>query len=244
MIVVLPPSETKTEGGTGVLALDALVFPSLTGRRRRAMAAARRIPLRDAATVLKLGPRSAHEAGWNRALSTSPVRPAIERYAGVLYEGLDAASLDGGATGWLERHVLLASAMFGLLRPSDPIPAYRLSASTPLPALPLKGLWSGALPAALASTGEWVLDARSSAYAALGPAPAGSAILHVESEDPDGRRRALNHFNKHGKGELVRGLARSGAEVASRDELLAWGADAGVRLEPRGEQDVVLVLPA
>jgi cytoplasmic iron level regulating protein YaaA (DUF328/UPF0246 family) len=208
------------------------------------MAAARRIPLREAAAVLKLGPRSAHEAAWNRALTTSPVRPAIERYAGVLYDGLDAASLDPAGARWLERHVLLASAMFGLLRPSDPIPAYRLSASTTLPGLPLKALWGAALPPALASTGEWVLDARSSSYAALGPAPARSAVLHVEAEDPDGRRRALNHFNKHGKGELVRALAASGAEVASRDDLLAWGRAAGVRLEPRGDTDVVLLLPA
>jgi cytoplasmic iron level regulating protein YaaA (DUF328/UPF0246 family) len=67
-------------------------------------------------------------------------------------------------------------------------------------------------------------------------------VLHVEAEAADGRRRALNHFNKHAKGALVRRLAETDAEVGSRDALLEWGTAAGMRLEPRGEQDVTLVV--
>ena len=89
---------------------------------------------------------------------------------------------------------------------------------------------------AIGSTGEWVLDARSEAYIALGAAPAGSAFLHVETAEG----RALNHFNKHAKGALVRRLAETGAEAGSRADLLDWGAAHGVALEPRGEHDLVL----
>ncbi|MGT2424740.1 hypothetical protein [Amnibacterium kyonggiense] len=81
-----------------------------------------------------------------------------------------------------------------------------------------------------------MLDARSEAYVALGPAPAGSAFLHVETSEG----RALNHFNKHAKGALVRRLAETGAAAASRGELLAWAAVHDVPLLPRGEADLVL----
>jgi cytoplasmic iron level regulating protein YaaA (DUF328/UPF0246 family) len=194
------------------------------------------VPLRDAPSVLKLGARTAHEARWNRELTTGPVLPAIERYTGVLYDGLGAPRLAPEARTWVDEHVVIASALFGLLRASDPIPLYRLSGSTSLPDLSLKAHWRDAVAAAIAAMGEWVLDARSEAYVALGAAPAGSAFLLVESAEG----RALNHFNKHAKGVLVRTLAETSAEAGSRDELLAWARAHDVRLHARGDGDLVL----
>jgi cytoplasmic iron level regulating protein YaaA (DUF328/UPF0246 family) len=196
------------------------------------------------ARVLKLGPKQADEARRNRGLRRAPVLPAIERYSGVLYDGVAVRELDPAARGWLDEHVLIGSALFGLVGAADPIPAYRLSAGAPLPGLPLAAHWRPALSRTLRRQGGWVLDARSAAYAALGPAPAGSAVLAVEQESSDGRRTALNHFNKHAKGALARRLAETRPEIASRDDLLAWGAAAGIRLEPRGDADVTLVVPA
>jgi cytoplasmic iron level regulating protein YaaA (DUF328/UPF0246 family) len=225
-----------------VLDPAGLGFPELRGRRRTAIAALRRVPLVEARRMLKLGERSLHEAAWNRALTTGPTLPAIERYTGVLYAGIAVAGLSAAGRAWVEEHVVVASALFGLVRAGDRIPAYRLSGSTALPGLPLKAHWGGPVRAALGGLGEWVLDARSSAYVALGAAPAGSAFLHVESVEADGRRRALNHFNKHAKGALVRALAESGAEVDSRAALLAWADGHAVPLEARGDTDVTLLV--
>ena len=238
MIVLLPPSETKAEGGDGVLDPAALGFPSLRGKRRTAAAALKRVPLRDAPAVLKLGARNAHEARWNRELTAGPVLPAIERYTGVLYDGLAAATLAPDARAWVDDHVVIASALFGLLRAADPIPLYRLSGSTTLPDLPLKAHWRAAVTKAVAATGEWVLDARSEAYVALGAAPERSGFLHVETGDG----RALNHFNKHAKGALVRRLAETGAEASDRADLLAWAEAHHVALVPRGDADLVLLV--
>lgn len=238
MIVLLPPSETKAVGGEGVLDPASLGFAALRGRRRTTAAALRRVRLAEAPAVLGLGLRTAHEARWNRGLTTGPTLPAVERYTGVLYDALDVRGLDPAARAWVDGRVVIASALFGLLRPSDRIPAYRLSGSTSLPDLPLRAHWSGAIAAVLRATGEWVLDARSESYVALGPAPAGSAFLTVETVDG----RALNHWNKHAKGALVRALATTRADVDSRDALLAWAAGAGVPMRPRGPDDVGLIV--
>ena len=56
--------------------------------------------------------------------------------------------------------------------------------------------------------------------------------------------RALNHFNKLHKGRLVRALAESAPEIGSRADLLEWARGSGLDLRPRGDSDVVLVVPA
>src|ERR1700712_4873395 len=115
-MVLLPPAETKAEGGAGVLDPAALGFPSLRGRRRTAQAALKRVPLRNAPGLLKLGARNAHEARWNRELTTGPVLPAIERYTGVLYDGLGVATLAPAARSWADGHAVIAPPLLGLLR--------------------------------------------------------------------------------------------------------------------------------
>jgi cytoplasmic iron level regulating protein YaaA (DUF328/UPF0246 family) len=242
VIVLLPPSETKAEGGTGAFALGRLSFRPLTPQRRTVVDAVVALSLDpvEAARVLRLGSKGGAEVDRNRRLRRAPVLPAIERYTGVVYEGIGAPTLQPAARAWLEEHVLIASALLGLVAAADPIPAYRLSASTALPGIPLARHWSAPVAAVLARGRDWVLDARSSGYAAFGAAPATSGALLVET--PDGR--ALNHFNKLHKGRLVRALAQSGAAVSSREDLLDWSRGSGLRLEARGGRDVVLLAEA
>ncbi|OUD81120.1 hypothetical protein BC477_18920 [Clavibacter michiganensis subsp. michiganensis] len=53
--------------------------------------------------------------------------------------------------------------------------------------------------------------------------------------------RALNHFNKKAKGELVRALILAGRDLRSVAELLDWAEDAGVELSRGGSGELVLV---
>ncbi|WIB12821.1 hypothetical protein [Curtobacterium sp. MCPF17_052] len=50
----------------------------------------------------------------------------------------------------------------------------------------------------------------------------------------DGRRKALNHWNKTAKGWLVSLLGRTQASVSSMVELAAWAAAHGVVIEQVG----------
>jgi hypothetical protein len=169
--------------------------------------------------------------------------PALDRYDGVLFDELDAASLPADARRFAGRHLAIASALFGVTAALDPIPAYRLSHDSRLPgATSLARIWKAPLTAALAGREELVLDLRSEGYAALGPAPAGSLYVRVVSVAGDGRKRALNHFNKKGKGAFARQLLLAGIDHPDVESLLAWAAAAGVRLEPGapGELDLVV----
>jgi cytoplasmic iron level regulating protein YaaA (DUF328/UPF0246 family) len=236
MLVLLPPSETKRDGGVEGSALDlsALRFPELTAPRKAALSALRTLSrnLGISTGALGLGPKQRFEIDRNRVVTSSPVMPAIERYTGVLYDGLAAETLSVEARAWVDRHVLVNSALFGLIGAADPIPAYRLSHNSRLPGLALKKHWRPPLGSLLESSEGLVLDLRSESYAALGPLPRrdDAVYLRVVTQTPDGRTKALTHFNKKGKGVFVNALATAGVDHADVDSLLAWAASAGIGL--------------
>jgi cytoplasmic iron level regulating protein YaaA (DUF328/UPF0246 family) len=246
VLLLLPPSETKRDGGIEGSSLDlaALSFPSLTRSRRSALAGLRLISrtLAGSMTGLKLGPTQRFEIERNRTISSSPVMPAVERYTGVLYDALGADSLDSGSRELLGRVCVIHSALFGLISGDDLVPAYRFSHDSRSPGTSLARIWRDANAAELRAQHGFILDLRSESYVHLGPAPEGSYFLRVVTEGPGGTLRALNHFNKHGKGELVREIARAGHEFADADELLDWAPSAGIRLVrgAPGELDLIV----
>lgn len=249
MLVLLPPSETKRPGGVGEpLDLDALALPSLRAPREQVVAGLVGLSADEEASarVLKLSARRLHEVADNAALRSAPTLPAVDRYTGVLFDALDAETLDGPARAWLGAHVLIHSAPFGPVGALDGIPAYRLAASTSLPGLPsLRKIWADAVTAAIRDARpDFVLDLRSEAYAALGPVPADvdGVYARVVSRGSDGVVRALNHFNKKAKGELTRSLARSHARIGSVDDLLTWGGSAGHEMRSVGPGIVEVVV--
>ncbi len=251
MLILLPPSETKRAGGAGApLGLERLALPELAPQRAAVVDAlvALSADPDTAARVLKLSERQRGDIAANAALRTAPTMPAADRYTGVLYDALDAGSLDAPARRWLGAHVLIHAAAFGPVGALDAIPAYRLAAGTSLPGLPpLRRLWADAVGTALrANDARFVLDLRSEAYAALGPVPGdlSQAYVRVVSEGPDGVTRALNHFNKHAKGALVRALAQSRPRIGSAAGLRRWADAHGWQLRDGGPGELELVVTA
>jgi cytoplasmic iron level regulating protein YaaA (DUF328/UPF0246 family) len=184
------------------------------------------------AAALHLGPTQLFEVTRNRELGKSRLLPAIERYTGVLFDGLEVPSLSADARAFAARHLVIHSALFGLLGANDPVPAYRLSHDSRLPELSLKKTWRAAISTALSARDELVLDLRSEAYVELGPPVGPSAFfLRVVTAGVDGQKRALNHFNKKGKGELVRAIAQAGIDHDNVASLLDWAAATGIRLD-------------
>ena len=247
MLVLLPPSETKAPGGDGApLDLPALSAPELTAVRIELAEAlvklAADVPSSRAA--LGLSAKQDDEIERNAALWTSPTRPALERYTGVLYDALDVASMTRGQRARAERRLAVGSALFGLVRGEDPIPAYRLSATSSLPGLPtLRAVWRPVLSPVLAHLDELVVDLRSGSYAALAPVP-GAVTLEVLSERPDGSRSVVSHFNKAHKGRVARLLALTTGEPADVVGLRRLLRRAGLHVEHEAGTALTLVLPA
>jgi cytoplasmic iron level regulating protein YaaA (DUF328/UPF0246 family) len=249
VLVLLPPSETKCADGDGPpLRLDALGHPVLEPLRRQlvdeVIELAGDVPASRAA--LELSPLQDAEITRNATLWSSPTLPALRRYTGVLYDALDAGSLRGAAAGRAQRRLVVASALFGLLRATDPVPAYRLSAGSALPGRPtLPARWRPVLDPLLAAlaAGETVVDLRSGAYAALGRVP-GAVTVNVVAERADGTRSVISHLNKAHKGRLARVLAGTRAEPADAAAVAAVARRAGMQVERTGATRLDLVVRA
>lgn len=250
LTILLPPSETKRAGGEGApIDLGALALPVLREQRERVAEALMALSAdeEEAARVLKLSARQRGDIADNTRLLSAPTMPAVDRYTGVLYDALDAAGLPRAARGWLGRHVLIHSAPFGPVGALDGIPSYRLAAGTSLPGLPpLRRVWADAVTSALRETPPaFVLDLRSEAYAALGPVPSdlAGAYVRVVTEGPDGTVRALNHFNKHAKGEVVRALALTRPRATTAAGLRTWSSANGWTLRDGAAGELELAVP-
>jgi len=245
MLILLPPSETKRTGGLDPhLSVAGLRFPGLAALRRSLVRDVAHLARDPAASMvaLKLGPRLADEVGRNLVLAKSPTMPALDRYTGVLYDALDAASLAEEARRFAGEHLVIHSALFGPVSALDAIPAYRLSHDSRVPGIQLKRYWSAAVTREL-SGGGLILDLRSEGYVGLGPVAGNpqSYFLRVVTIGPDGTSRALNHFNKSAKGLLTRQLLMNGEDFESVPELLDWAVQAGIGLTLGGPGELVLV---
>jgi cytoplasmic iron level regulating protein YaaA (DUF328/UPF0246 family) len=175
MLIIVPSSEGKRAPATTGAPLDPdrLSFPTLAAVRARildALVTTSRAP--DALARLGVGTSIAGEVARNRQLASLPASPALEVYDGVLHRALDAASLDAAAAARAAHSLVLASSLFGLLRPDDRIPPYRLPVGARLLDLPrLEACWRpllGDVLADAAGSSGVILDLRASSYQALG----------------------------------------------------------------------------
>ena len=256
VLILLPPSEGKTAPRRGKpLDLDALSAGGLTPTRARILDTLVELCRDDpdaAARVLGLGPAQRDLVDRNAELRDAPTSRADAIYTGVLYDALDLGSLSSAARRRATSRVAVVSALFGMVRPGDRIPAYRLSGDAVLPGLgSVAGAWREVLgEAVLAGMRSGLLvDLRSSTYAAFWRPPADLArrvatvrVLH----ESDGRRTVVSHFNKATKGRIVRALLEDGADPRTPHALadaltrLGWSVEVG-EPTPRGTQlDVVV----
>jgi len=249
VLILLPPSEGKSAPRRGrPLDLPSLSFPSLAAPREEVLDALVALCAGDdaarAASVLGLGSTQLDEVARDAALREAPTARADAVYSGVLYEALDLPSLDAAArrraTSWLA----VTSGLFGLLRPADRVPAYRLSGDVSLPGVgTVSTYWGRRLDDAVreAAGRGLVLDLRSSTYAAFWrPTPdlADRVVTLRVLHEHGGTRKVVSHFNKATKGRLVRALLQDGAAPARpgrfADHLrtLGWKVEDG----PAGKQ--------
>ena len=242
MLILLPPSEGKTAPRRGKpLDLGSLSSPTLTDTRARLLETLTDLCRDDpdrAARVLGLGPAQRDLVERNADLATAPTARADAIYTGVLYDALGLVTLSPGARRRATSRVAIVSSLFGLVRPSDRIPSYRLSGDVSLPGVgPVAGVWRGTLDETVRETlgSGLVVDLRSTTYAAfwrpapdLAPQVATVRVLH----EVDGRRQVVSHFNKATKGRLVRALLEDGrtprtpGALADHLSYLGWKVEA------------------
>jgi cytoplasmic iron level regulating protein YaaA (DUF328/UPF0246 family) len=222
MLILLPPSETKRSGGVGI-SIDkaAIIWAALDPARDVLIKKLGTLSKNKSKAVkaLKLGKNPERDIQSLRELLTAPTMPAVERYAGTLFDALDYQSLSAEGKERAKERLFIQSALFGLLPATEQIPYYRFSASSQLPGIDLKKHWTKAHVAVWPRMVGPILDLRSKSYTALNPIPEREHYT-VEVLDEDSGK-ALNHFNKKAKGAFVRAALEHGLESVDQIPQIA-----------------------
>jgi cytoplasmic iron level regulating protein YaaA (DUF328/UPF0246 family) len=241
VLILLPPSEAKRPGGRGPSLSSSVPGDDAISAARPAVLAA----LVDfcggdadgAARALALPARSAAaDLATNVAVGNSPTMPALDRYAGTVYEGLDARTLTPAARRRALDSILIFSGLFGVSRADEPVPAYRLPVSATVPGIgALTPYWRERLPGPLTELigADLVVDLRSTDYAGMWR-PAGDQreqliTVRILNTLPSGALSVVSYPSKHGKGRLARALVSSRKRITTAAHVVdAWLTAGGV----------------
>ena len=152
------------------------------------------------------------ESDEPQPLAERPTRPSWQRYTGVVHQHADPASLDGADRDRFRRHVAYVSALAGLVRATDPLPAYRLEMAHVDDELGGLGPWwrphvTAALGEALAPNAVlWLLTGGE--YARAVGEPDRAQLVEPRFLRADGERSLPSATVKQCRGQLARALCQ------------------------------------
>lgn len=244
MIILLPPSSGKTAPTSGSsLDLSSLLFGSeLTTCREELIKNLHRVCSHaDAAQVLKIGPNTVSDIADNLDIYEAPTTTALNLYTGVLFEAakfnqtLENTTTENPQTtaalpaDILNSEIIIFSGLWGVVRPHDLLPNYRLSASVKLPHIgTVATYWKQQLSPLLnaALKDQIVVDCRSGEYRKMwtpsAKHPCELLQVVVQREDlHTGKRSVVSHNAKHMRGVLAGALFKQRATGKLSEDVSA-----------------------
>jgi len=248
--ILLPPSEGKAPGGDDCrnwidIAADCRLnaFGEMNLPRRamiNALRASLSLPVADLAKLFSVkGDRLDEVIATNGKLPAGPLMPAISRYSGVMFDFLDYGSMAKAEQVAFDQHAILFSGLWGLLRPTDLIPDYKLKMDASLPSLgKVSAFWKPLVSALLNPMLEDMIvwDLLPGAHRAAWDGKAGYAarwqVKFVQRGERKGKPvyKTVTHWSKALKGALVRFICEH--SVTSPDALVDFTHPEGYVYQP------------
>lgn len=244
LAILLAPAEGKQPGGNP-FAPDMFdyrtsgtfnYFEDLNPERRRLIDALQTVIDEDEEALEEVFDLEGYEleeaVRVDSEIYDAPLMSALDRYSpGTMYAAMDFANLPTGAQRRLLENGIIFSGLFGLLRPDDLIPNYRLSMNAELPGVgPVSEYWhermSPLLNKALGDRFVWDLlpAVNRSAWDDEHAYEARVRVKFLDDGEP-----VDDETHDIMRGHLVNFIVRETAE--DLEELLEWESDEGYRYE-------------
>jgi len=237
--ILLPPAEGKQPGGNP-FAPDMFdyrssntfnYFHDLNPERRKLIDALQRtIREGDEASLEKLfgvkGDFLEHAIEVDLDVYNAPLMSALDRYSpGVMYNAMDFTGLPTGAQRRLLEQGIIFTGLFGMLRPDDLIPNYRLRMDASLPDIGKVGQYweshiSGMLNKRLEGAFVWNLLPAIHQDSWVDAHTYEEMVTVQFFTERNGERKAVTHGVKTLRGQLVNFIVRETLEEL--EPLLEW----------------------
>jgi len=213
MIAVLSPA--KTLDYESALPKLQPTTPRFAAEATTLAHAAAHLTQKKRAELMHISPALAKlNADRFRDFDTLPERPAMFAFAGDVYTGLEAKTLDEAAVDYAQDHVRLLSGLYGLLRPLDLMRPYRLEMGTRWAPRKTKltDWWGDRIAKLLADDVETegsgtILNLASQEYwaAAQGKLPASIRVVAIDFREGEAQKFVSFHAKK-ARGMVARWL--------------------------------------
>ena len=212
MIAVLSPAKTL-DYRSGLPAIEP-TRPRFEAEAATLAAAAAKLTRPKLAALMKISDTLADlNVTRFRGFLDQPERLALWAFAGDVYTGFEAKTLDAAAIPFAQGHVRMLSGLYGLLRPLDLMRPYRLEMGTRWAPRrkKLTDWWGGRIAELLAEDvaeegSSVILNLASQEYWAAvdGLLPGAVRVIHVDFLEADGRFVSFNA--KKARGMMARYL--------------------------------------
>lgn len=247
MIAVLSPA--KTLDYTTDLPPFSATRPRFAEEAGTLAHAAAKLGKKKLAALMHISPKLAelNDARF-KGFGDQPERPAIFAFAGDVYAGFEARSLEPEAIAFAQSHVRLLSGLYGLLQPLDAIRPYRLEMGTrwaPGRVKTLYDFWQNRIAdvlatEALADGSGVVVNLASQEYwrAVAGRLPDRIRVIDVDFREPGPDGPRFVSFNaKRARGMMARWICEH--HIADPEALRGFDS-AGYRFDPDASADATL----
>lgn len=228
MIAVISPAKTL-DYDSPPPPFDA-TRPRLEAEAETLAKAASHLTQKKLAALMKISPALAKlNADRFRDFADAAERPALFAFAGDVYTGLDAGTLDEAQVVFAQGHLRMLSGLYGLLRPLDAMRPYRLEMGTRWAPrrTKLTDWWDGRIAALLAADVEEegsgaILNLASQEYWASveGRLPGHVRVVAVDFRDGD---RFVSFHAKKARGTMARWMVEHG--ITRIDDMRGFDAD-------------------
>lgn len=232
MFILIPPSEAKNPSeDEQTFLLNKLSFNSLNKKRSKIIdyLSEQNFSVENYTSIFDISTRNYEKINaLNSNIKNSKVLSSIERYTGVLYDYLDYSNLDEKDKIEFNKSVIIFSGLFGLLRPEDKIPNYKLKMATKLfDDKKLSKYWNKEITNVLKGQlndqivcnmlpNEFML-----AFDKTIISPRYELTFSFLQENKVGELKSITHWTKALRGSLIRYLLTQANNFDSIDELIS-----------------------
>lgn len=228
MIAVISPA--KTLDYDTALPIDTYTRPRLAKEAETLAAAAAKLGADTLGSLMRISPALATlNADRFRDFGGAAERPAMFAFAGDVYTGLDAYTLDDAQIAFAQDHLRMLSGLYGLLRPLDAMRPYRLEMGTRWApgGTKLTDWWGDRIATLLADDvaaegSGTVLNLASQEYwhAVKGRLPADIRVIAVDFREGD---RFVSFHAKKARGSMARWMVEH--RVTDTDAMRGFDAE-------------------
>ena len=241
MIAVLSPAKTL-DYESALPKLDPTA-PRFADEAKTLAHAAAHLTQKKLSELMHISPALAKlNADRFRDFDTLPERPAMFAFAGDVYTGLEAKTLDEAAVDYAQDHVRMLSGLYGLLRPLDLMRPYRLEMGTRWAPRKTKltDWWGDRIAKLLADDVEaggsgTILNLASQEYwaAADGKLPSSIRVVAIDFREGEAQKFVSFHAKK-ARGMVARWLVEH--RVDDIEEIKGFDSD-GYAYDAAGSSD-------